>query len=325
MTTLIDITGQRFGKLIVLYRFNSLKQGYAQWVCQCDCGNQCVKTIAELKKSKCASCGCYTSELLSKSRALNLIGRRFENLIVVGQEKSKDNRTMWDCRCDCGNHCICSSHSLIQGEKTHCGCKSFEKHSSVRKKAIPSGERFGNLTVLYEIPERRNKKIYYKCKCDCGNIVDVSSTHLKRGAIRSCGCIKSHNETAIKKALDDLNVKYVQHYRDSGCVSEKGSKLEFDFAIFNDDSTIKMFVEYQGVQHFKNSFKSNETNWKTYLAHDELKEKWCLEHGVILLYVTYKDDMEEMLNNIRNIVEKGEAGNVTIKVRSLSEVRGLCS
>lgn len=38
MGQLIDLTGQRFGKLTVLKRDYS-KKGGTYWICQCDCGN----------------------------------------------------------------------------------------------------------------------------------------------------------------------------------------------------------------------------------------------------------------------------------------------
>lgn len=35
----LNITGQRFGKLIALKKVDSRK-GNTYWLCQCDCGNQ---------------------------------------------------------------------------------------------------------------------------------------------------------------------------------------------------------------------------------------------------------------------------------------------
>lgn len=51
-----------------------------------------------------------------------------------------------------------------------------------------TGKVFGRLTVLYEIPERRNKKIYWHCKCQCGNECDINGQYLRTGATQSCGC-----------------------------------------------------------------------------------------------------------------------------------------
>lgn len=55
------------------------------------------------------------------------------------------------------------------------------------------GLKFGKLTVIEECKERtKNGNIVYKCKCDCGNYVDVIGANLRRMNTRSCGCIHSN-------------------------------------------------------------------------------------------------------------------------------------
>jgi len=50
-------------------------------------------------------------------------------------------------------------------------------------------QRFG-LLVVESGPIRRNNKIYWHCKCDCGQEKDVRSDLLKNGNTKSCGCYK---------------------------------------------------------------------------------------------------------------------------------------
>lgn len=58
------------------------------------------------------------------------------------------------------------------------------------KKLDLTGMRFGRLVALEEDPVRSsNGHIRWKCVCDCGNYKTVDSSHLKRGLIRSCGCL----------------------------------------------------------------------------------------------------------------------------------------
>lgn len=62
--TLIDMTGQRFGKLIVLERDLSKPSGqnqYAYWICQCDCGNVTSVRGDHLRDGSTIGCGCGTS------------------------------------------------------------------------------------------------------------------------------------------------------------------------------------------------------------------------------------------------------------------------
>lgn len=58
MGKLKDLTGQRFGKLIVVERAENDSQGNAQWLCKCDCGNKKVIRGYQLTNNKTKSCGC---------------------------------------------------------------------------------------------------------------------------------------------------------------------------------------------------------------------------------------------------------------------------
>lgn len=57
----IDLTGQRFGKLVVLERDNTSKR--TKWKCKCDCGNEVIVDAAHLKDGHTKSCGCLKTTL----------------------------------------------------------------------------------------------------------------------------------------------------------------------------------------------------------------------------------------------------------------------
>lgn len=58
----IDITGQRFGKLVALERIPSKdKNKHTNWKCQCDCGNIAYIDLGNLMSGKSQSCGCTSS------------------------------------------------------------------------------------------------------------------------------------------------------------------------------------------------------------------------------------------------------------------------
>lgn len=58
-TRLIDLTGKRFGRLIVVRRGENHKQGQARWICLCDCGNETLSSGRHLRNGNTKSCGCY--------------------------------------------------------------------------------------------------------------------------------------------------------------------------------------------------------------------------------------------------------------------------
>jgi len=59
---LIDIGGRRFGRILVICRDGSDRQGYATWVCRCDCGRTTVCIGRKLRAGRVRSCGCLRRE-----------------------------------------------------------------------------------------------------------------------------------------------------------------------------------------------------------------------------------------------------------------------
>lgn len=49
------------------------------------------------------------------------------------------------------------------------------------------GQRFGHLIVIKDTGKRLHRSIIWACKCDCGNIHEVSSNNLHGGQTNSCG------------------------------------------------------------------------------------------------------------------------------------------
>ena len=60
----------------------------------------------------------------------------------------------------------------------------------------PVGQRFGRLVVTGEGTPRRYGRAdllvrFFRCRCDCGAVKDVSAISLRRGVTVSCGCIRA--------------------------------------------------------------------------------------------------------------------------------------
>lgn len=58
----IDLSGQKFGKLIVLRYSHNDKRRKSYWLCRCECGNEVVVSGSNLKSSNTSSCGCGEDE-----------------------------------------------------------------------------------------------------------------------------------------------------------------------------------------------------------------------------------------------------------------------
>ena len=60
---LVDITGQRFGRLLVLGIAGRVKNGRVVWSCLCKCGNKIIAYGYNLRTGNTNSCGCYHREI----------------------------------------------------------------------------------------------------------------------------------------------------------------------------------------------------------------------------------------------------------------------
>ena len=118
--TVKDITGERFGKLVVAGFAGygqSGKQRVSLWKCQCDCGNNCIVQGYLLKNGRRKSCGCI------RSTPEQMIGKRFGKLTVIAEDT--ENFTTLQkavCRCDCGREKSVATRDLKNGKVTSCGC-----------------------------------------------------------------------------------------------------------------------------------------------------------------------------------------------------------
>jgi hypothetical protein len=62
----VDLTGNRYGKLIVVKREGTTKHGNTVWECICDCGKIVTRNGNGLTNGRTVSCGCNKAEKLTK-------------------------------------------------------------------------------------------------------------------------------------------------------------------------------------------------------------------------------------------------------------------
>lgn len=239
MGKLIDLTGQKFGKLTVIKRADDKYDGkhrpIVTWECVCDCGNITNVASQSLRTGATKSCGCSKTEMPAGYTAKNFIdltGERFGRLTVISRERNnRRGNALWICQCDCGNETVVLGERLRNGKTKSCGClkeeflknhKNSKPKEKVTKKATKIkekkerkpqnrrivvdhndviGKRFGRLIVIkyLELEERTKKEESWLCKCDCGNYTTSSYSSLKNGNKKSCGCLALENSKRPRK------------------------------------------------------------------------------------------------------------------------------
>ena len=293
MSKFIDITGQKFGKLTVLYRnktfIDDKGRHRTMWHCQCECGREKDIRRDGLTSGRVKSCGLCNNDLA---------GQRFGKLTVICKA-GLDNagHLIWRCRCDCGSNANVLATNLIQGYTKSCGCLHSEICSERGEDLI--GQKFGKLTVisLYSTNPRK-----YLCSCECGGQAIVQPSNLKNGHTQSCGCISSLGEEIINSYLSRNNIIFKPEY----CVTIQGFNglARYDFAIFNKDKAPNMLIEYHGLQHYQVAYSWNDTEekLKEIQRKDQLNVQWAKDNNIPLFIIPYWDfeNIEMILDKIIN-------------------------
>lgn len=122
MSKINDLTGERFGRLVVDGIYDR-KSGQIRWKCKCDCGNVIPVYKHTLLKDNgtVKSCGCvYLDELKTH------IGERKDYLQIIGVEQiGRKGRVL--VRCDCGKEKNMQLSQFYNKEVHSCGCVGIAK------------------------------------------------------------------------------------------------------------------------------------------------------------------------------------------------------
>lgn len=84
-----DLTGQKFGRLLVVKRISEIGVIPILYECLCDCGNTCVIRADLLRDGGTKSCGCYNIELIkerNKKRKGTKVGKYKDNKYVFFED-----------------------------------------------------------------------------------------------------------------------------------------------------------------------------------------------------------------------------------------------
>lgn len=125
-------------------------------------------------------------------KAKDLRGQKFGRLTVLYRVHGPlAKKAYWKCQCECGNLFIAIGTELSSGHTKSCGCLKHE----TRKNLI--GNKYGDLTVIDRAPNLQGR-VYWKCQCSCGNVINVRQDGLKNKT--SCGC------KTIRSDFQDVNI-----------------------------------------------------------------------------------------------------------------------
>lgn len=159
-------------------------------------------------------------------------GQKFNKLTVLklDEEKNKINEERyksgevknrlplyWFCECDCGEIISTQIQHLKHGDVQSCGCIMLNDIT---------GQKFGRLTVLgldderNDLEKEREKKgeikkatLFWRCNCECGEIISTTASRLTTGKTKSCGCYSREITSQVRSkenSYDFLNDNLVR-------------------------------------------------------------------------------------------------------------------
>ncbi|MER8762859.1 hypothetical protein [Mesorhizobium sp. M0968] len=87
-----SLTGQRFGRLVVLADGGRTRHGQIRWHCRCDCGGETFTISTKLRSGHTQSCGCYKLQRCSEANVIH-------GLFIGGNHELKDVFKNMKARC----------------------------------------------------------------------------------------------------------------------------------------------------------------------------------------------------------------------------------
>lgn len=284
-----DLTGKKFNKLTVLGIDHKKGKSY-YWKCKCDCGNETVVYGGALVSGHTKSCGCAHK----KSQLMDLTGKTFGRLTVIGYDHQEGNKHFWKCECSCGNKdIITDGKNLRGGFKKSCGCLKVERCKSKKPKENLTGRVFGDLIV-----ESYVKHSYWKCRCKCGGERIVHSLYLYNGEVISCKSCSNHGISIIEKEL----AKNIETMTTNLVVENDRSVLKsYKIDIYIPDLSI-------GIEYCGSAFHASKNGVYKNLPKNYHQNKFLLAkekgiHLITIFDIDYEINKENIIHYIKNTLQ----------------------
>ena len=184
--------GQRFANLVVMQLYKAYNHGKT-YLCKCDCGNVLTVRTSDLVKGRKLSCGCRHGGGRQIRDRSDLIGKRFNKLVVLDTVR-ESNRTYCICQCDCGNIVKMEITNLLRDDTMSCGCYRYSEEQSLcamnNSKAFKNNRHSSHKGVSYN--ERGNNW--------CSQI---GFNHIKY----YLGCFKYEEDAIAARELAEKEIK----------------------------------------------------------------------------------------------------------------------
>ena len=278
----VDISGQRFGKLVVVSMaddyYSPSGHRLSQCNCMCDCGNSTIVAMSQLVTGSVKSCGCL----------LNSRGMLKDNLKLMKEYDYEKNigidlntltagcntKVWWKCEI-CNNSWFATIASRNDDKKKH-GCPFcsgrfvLEGKTDLLSQYPLIAEEWDyekNDLLPNSISKFSSKKVWWKCK-RCGN--SWNQTVANR-TFNNSGCPKCNIEN-VNSFCEQAFYYYIKQAFPDSINGDSHIGMELDIFI----PSINIGIEYDG-EVWHDSKKKKEI--------DSRKNLLCIENNITLIRI----------------------------------------
>ena len=277
-----DITGKRFGKLVV----TSMAEDYispsghrlSRCNCHCDCGNDCIVNMSSLVTGSTQSCGCIQNsrgllkdhpEYMKKYDFKKNASVDLENLSVTSNKK-----VWWKCE-KCQNSWFAVVSSQTDLKKQHgcpyCSGRLITKGKNDLASQCPDmlceWDYEKNTIQPDEIHINSTQKVWWKCK-ECGH--SWCQTVANRVNNKS-GCPKCNFEN-VNSFCEQSVYYYIKQLFPDAINGDKHIGMELDIFI----PSLNVGIEYDG-EYYHDSKKKIDI--------DKRKNELCIQKNIELIRI----------------------------------------
>lgn len=131
---------------------------------------------------------------------------KFINSFKILDRKRENKHTYYRVQCPVCNNIKWMRADGLKHAKS-CGC--LGKAAQFKAEDI-KGQKFGRLTALEPTDKRKdNGSVIWRCRCECGNIAYKPISWLKKGGVKSCGCLSKEIHAAAGRGTLTQKAKKV--------------------------------------------------------------------------------------------------------------------
>ena len=288
MPSFIDYSNKKIGRVSII-SLSDIKA--SKWACKCDCGNEFISRSINFKngdKFECKKC------IFERRRGIDLSGRKYGRWTVINRALDKNNKTVYFCRCDCGNEGFVPPYSLGKKSKSmSCGCLGRKMKSKWANSSLYPKSSKLSTTHFYAVRQLLIHKCYKPS--------DPSYDNFGAKGITVC-------ELWRNSARDMYEWCISQGWKEKSCILLKRGEKEFS-------PNSVYFIHYDELKSEIAKHKAQIINYKG----ESLRiSEWSKKLGI------NKTTLRQRLNNYPSVEEAFETPFVKHNFSKNDELKKEC-